>query len=110
MKIFADVADKRYFAKLARKLMMLPGETRISENGIYGVSDIKSKAVIARIDSYLREAGPVIYEMKRQGSVKVAGYLTYHVEYVDLDDDSLISVSVCDSEAGTLICVAEVEY
>lgn len=109
MKILADVSGKPYFAKLARKLMMLPSETRISDNGVYGVSDIKPAAAATRIDQYLASEGPVVYRIDKVDIKKVCGFYCARAEYVDTDNDSLISMSVCGSEAGTLICVAEVE-
>lgn len=110
MRVLADVSDKQYFTKLARQIKMLSSECRVTDNGIYGVSQLKGKVVAKIIDDYLTSQGPVIYQLQVVDVKKVAGYYIARMEYVDADDDSLVSVSVCDSEADTLVCVAEVEY
>ena len=109
MKVLADVSGKQYFTKLARQIKMLSSECRVTDNGIYGVSQLKGKVVAKIIDDYLGQ-GPVTYQLQVIDIKKVSGYYIAHMEYVDEDDDSLVSVSVCDSEANTLVCVAEVEY
>lgn len=109
MKIFADVADKRYFAKLAKRLRLVPFNGLISDNGIYGVSNITAKLAASYIDKYLTSEGPVMYNLEAIDVKKVCGFYCSRAEYIDTDNDSFISVSVCDSEAGTLVCVAEME-
>lgn len=108
-RILADVSDKQYFAKLARKIHMLPTESRVTDNGVYGVAEGQAKIIAKRIDDYLTSEGPVIYTARALDIKKVAGYYCARMEYIDGDDDSLISVVVCDSEADVLVCVAEVE-
>ena len=109
MKLLADVSSKQYFMKLARKIKMLPMESRVTDNGIYGVSDLKGKVVAKIVDEYLTGEGPVIYILQNVDVKRVAGYYTVHAEYMDEDNDSLVSVAICDSEADALVCVAEVE-
>ena len=100
--------DRQFLTRLARQLRMVSAETRISDNGIYGLSQLDVYKAY-RLVTDLLEAESLYNEFLTPKSI-CSGYRSYQGEWVSADSSFIISAVFAESNAGTFISISCVKY
>ena len=101
--------DKQFFLRLARQLRMIGTETKVTDSGIYGLSQIDTYKAYRLVKDLFAEES--IYNEFLNPVARIAGYRIYQGEWVSADSSSfVVSASFAESNAGTLISISCVKY